>query len=164
MSTIPDFDRYVYLQTDSAWQSLNPQFGALGCGVCCAASIASYKENAAITPSVLRQRGVFTSTDMTTIWNNASDLFNFSGYQYLDNDVGGVAEIRKQVDTYRDPVVVRVWGNSSGSIAHFVVAYGYTGSGTTRWDIKVMDPLRGLCTLGDTMTSFPIYKYIYTIY
>lgn len=155
-----------YRQNQGNWDYLNPDFEAYGCGVCCCASIATYKERIDITPAVLKNRGVFTSTDMTTIWNNTSSQFSF-GSAECQNDLAAVlAEIRNQIDTYRDPVVVRVWGNSNGTKAHYVVAYGYTGNGMymSPANILVMDPLKGKTTLATTMNNYPIFKYIYRIY
>lgn len=121
---------YNVLQ-ETKWNNLNPRFASHGCAVCCAADVASYLENAEITPDILYNRGVFTATDINCKWHKVYDRCiwddkRFSGSDYLQCIVQNINSGL--------PVVIELEG-------HFIVAYGYNNDGSSSQDILVKDPM-----------------------
>lgn len=155
----------TYLQRDSEWKNLctGNLFAETGCGVCCAAMVADYKETGGkgtVTPATLKNRGAFSSSDTTVQWSKVSDEFSFSTKQeYQNNLSGAIVEIKNQIDTYRDPVILRIANDAKG-YKHYVVAYGYTGSCNKASDVLVKDPYYDYETLDEVFNTWPDFKFL----
>ena len=88
----------------------------------------------------------YVPSDMASVWfgyytwllptgcsaSFGTDITYTEESQYLE-------KIRMEINNNR-PIVVKMCTNSDSEDTHFVVAYGYTGSGDTTESIKVFDP------------------------
>ena len=147
-----------YNQRDSQWDSLcspSGYFEGYGCGVCCAAMITEYIEGGTKDPSVMKQRGVFTTTNLETQWSNMSNMCAMSGNQNTNNLTAALTTIRNQI-ALSVPVLIKIFNSAW---PHFVVAYGYSGSGTSASQIYIKDPYGGYSTLGAAMNVWPTYEF-----
>lgn len=155
----------TYLQRDSEWEDLctGNLFAETGCGVCCAAMVADYKEtggSGTITPATMKERKVFTTNNTSVQWANVSDEFTISTTQeYPSNLSGAISEIKNQIDRYQDPVILRVSNDAKG-YKHYVVAYGYTGSCSNASDVLVKDPYYDYETLDEVFNTWPNFKFL----
>ena len=150
-----------YYQRDAQWATLcDPpiSFSDQGCAVCCVAVITQYIEGGVKNPLTMRDRGVFTRTNIEVNWNNASTQYTYNSATYSGNFTGALAKIKTEIDSDR-PVVVRI----DGSTSHYVVAYGYNNLCTTSADVKIRDSYSNKTTLSSAMQTWPSYQYIKTI-
>ena len=129
-----------------------------GCAYVCGLDIANIYGRSSGTAG-------YTASDMsgTTYWSNI-DGYQWklpstckgsfsSSYSYDrasgNTDAQRLTAIRSEINNNR-PVVVGLYNSTDSEDKHFVVAYGYTGTGTTTSQIKVYDPARSKT---DTTTS-----------
>lgn len=155
LSNFPDYE-----QISGKWEYLcnaADDFYNFGCGICCAAMITQYKEGGNKNPEIMQNRGVFTRDDLTTQWGNASTKFTWGGQEYANNLNGALAEIKKQIDQYSDPCVLRIAG---GSFLHFVTVYGYNNSCTSASDVLIRDPYGRNTNLQRAFATWPTFKYL----
>ena len=149
-----------YSQTDGSWEYLcttDGDFEEYGCGICCCANITQYKEGGTKSPATMRSRGVFTASNLATQWSNASTQFSWGGEEYASNMSGAIKEIKKQIDNYSDPVVLRI-GNSSTK--HFVTVWGYKNSCTSASDVLIRDSYNNDTTLQAALGTWPTFYYL----
>lgn len=147
-----------YGQQEKPWSDLTPDFAANGCAVCSAATIANYKESGTVTPATLQDRGVFSKQSAYfNNWGNVSQEFSFQSKEHVGDLAGALREIKNQIDTYSDPVMLVV--ATAGGMEHYVVAYGYSGSCTSENDVKIRDSMpTNYTTLGAAMRgTYPTF-------
>lgn len=150
-----------YRQQEKPWSDLTPDFAANGCAVCAAATIANYKESGTVTPATLQDRGVFSKQSVyVSNWGNVSQEFSFQSKEHVEDLTGALREIKNQIDTYNDPVMLVV--ATAGETTHYVVAYGYSGFCTSENDVKIRDSMpTNYTTLGAAMKGiYPTFKWM----
>ena len=127
---------YHFVQTGTDWNYLNPDFHDKGCAICCAADVASYVEGTSLNPEVMRNRGVFTYSNIACNFNNASDDCVWISLEQVPAN-SYLQAINHYINSGL-PVIVKV--SRTGSNDHWVVAYGYENGAATPNDILVCDP------------------------
>lgn len=90
-------------------------------------------------------------------WGNVSQEFSFQSKEHVGDLAGALREIKNQIDTYSDPVMLVV--ATAGGMEHYVVAYGYSGSCTSENDVKIRDSMpTNYTTLGAAMRgTYPTF-------
>lgn len=105
-----------------------------GCAVCCACDVASFYRGANYSLADMRNCRVYSTTDVTCQWGNVPSA-GFRAWNNTSDQAGHLKTIRSEISSGR-PVLVYM----QGTYQHWVVAYGYTGAGTSTSEIKVLDP------------------------
>lgn len=118
-----------------------------GCAVSCATDVASYHGQKYYTLANMLSAGVYTNSNATCVWYIVPDA-TFTNYTALTQAMY-LSKIKTEIDA-GSPVLV----NMVGTYNHWVVAYGYTGTGDDYSKIKVLDPYNS--------TGFGVYSSITT--
>lgn len=105
-----------------------------GCAVCCACDVASFYRGAKYSLADMRNHRVYTTANVTCQWVNVPSA-GFRTWDDTSDQAGHLRTIRSEISSGR-PVLVYM----QGTYQHWVVAYGYTGAGTSTSEIKVLDP------------------------
>lgn len=105
-----------------------------GCCVCCACDVASYYKGSNYTLPQMRAAGVYTLESAACVWSKVPSA-RFTSYSGQSQSTY-FSKIRSEINAGR-PVLVYMVGPV---YQHWVVAYGYTGSGASNAAIKVLDP------------------------
>jgi uncharacterized repeat protein (TIGR02543 family) len=115
--------------------------------------VASYMEsNPNVDPVVMRDREVFTATNISCNWDRAHALharWRFGGTESMNYQ-----RIREDISLLWQPIVIQLSGPPG---THFVVAHRFTGSGAQPSEILVRDPWFDKLdqTLADSMGTWP---------
>lgn len=104
-----------------------------GCCVCCSCEAASFYAGYPLSLEDMKAAGVYKEDDASCVWSKISQcaFTTFSGKAqkaYYD-------KIRSEITSGR-PVLVYM----RGKYQHWVLAYGYNGTGACSADIRVLDP------------------------
>mgnify|MGYP004564780557 FL=1 len=104
-----------------------------GCAVCCACDVASYYKKSNYTLAQMRTAGVYSVNNASCVWSNVPSA-KFTQYSGQSQSTY-FSKMRSELNAKRPVLVYMV-----GTRQHWVVVYGYTGSGTSNSDFKVLDP------------------------
>lgn len=104
-----------------------------GCCVCCSCDVASYYAKRDYTLEELRSKGVYSLDDASCVWSKVpSAAFSF----FYGKSQGELySKLRAEISAGR-PVLVYM----KGKYQHWVAAYGFTGTGSSSAEIRVLDP------------------------
>ena len=105
-----------------------------GCAVCCACDVASYYRGTKYSLADMRSAGVYSTASAVCNWGYVPSV-SFAALNSSLSQSGHLATICSEISNGR-PVLVFM----QGRWPHWVVAYGFTGSGTSTSEIKVLDP------------------------
>lgn len=152
------------LQKDERWKDVIMQsegltIGDAGCALTSFTMVSNWLSNTNLTPADVNTRMGNYACGFN--WAKASEIFGYTLTVSNRNDAGisdGADIILGAIDYYQKPVIVGM--RTSGGAKHFVVAYGYTGSG----DIIISDP----ANYNPARTLLSVYLnsgyYIYSVY
>lgn len=117
-----------------------------GCAVCAAGAVASYYAKKQYEISDCETAGLINSDGYSCTWSwnvNAATSVQI-GSTYTSASSVSLSAIRDEVDNNNPPILCFTYsGGTRGSGTHWVMVYGYEGSGTSFSQILVSDPADG---------------------
>ena len=113
-----------------------------GCSLTCLLDIANIFGPVSFTPAQISAACQWNANGVGT-WalpGNCSGSINHDAYTTNPGQAKVLQTVRAQVDA-NNPVIVKMINSVGG--AHFVVAYGYTGSCSSLSEVQTLDPAGG---------------------
>ncbi len=144
----------VYCINQKGDQTNYPSIYSWGCAVCAAGAAAAYYAEKQYTIADCDTAGLIHTDGYSCTWNwniNASSSVDV-GSTYTDSTFA-YSTIRSEINDDKPPIIKFTYsGGKRGTGTHWVMAYGYTGSGNTFEQILVVDPADGtMKTLQDAV-------------
>lgn len=141
-----------YKQGDQTWSvhtmgqigACTSTIGQKGCAMTCVAMLLRLNgtdANPGLLNTFLRNRNPSGYSNCNILWANAVDANGYAGntMTWQGSMVYNLATIKSEIDG-GDPVVIWVNSASGAACGHFVLVYGYNGTGTNKSDFLVADP------------------------